>query len=132
MRNVIIIASFFIFLLSCNNEDDASNTIYKDKYERYIVYKDSINDTIKGNGIVRVSQKNNVYKFDFEGNFKSIKSLENIQMEMTGGNTLRNVDWTPSKLIMMTKDSLNISYQTKNETCFVSGLKKDIIKKDAK
>ncbi len=132
MRNVIIIASFFIFLLSCNNEDDASNTIYKDKYERYIVYKDSINDTIKGNGIVRVSQKNNVYRFDFEGNFKSIKSLENIQMEMTGGNTLRNVDWTPSKLIMMTKDSLNISYQTKNETCFVSGLKKDIIKKDAK
>ena len=132
MRNVIIIASFFIFLLSCNNEDDASNTIYKDKYERYIVYKDSINDTIKGNGIVRVSQKNNVYRFDFEGDFKSIKSLENIQMEMTGGNTLRNVDWTPSKLIMMTKDSLNISYQTKNETCFVSGLKKDIIKKDAK
>ncbi len=132
MRNVIIIASFFIFLLSCNNEDDASNTIYKDKYERYIVYKDSINDTIKGNGIVRVSQKNNVYRFDFEGNFKSIKSLENIQMEMTGGNTLRNVDWTPSKLIMMTKDSLNISYQTKNETWFVSGLKKDIIKKDAK
>ena len=132
MRNVIIIASFFIFLFSCNNEDDASNTIYKDKYERYIVYKDSINDTIKGNGIVRVSQKNNVYRFDFEGNFKSIKSLENIQMEMTGGNTLRNVDWTPSKLIMMTKDSLNISYQTKNETCFVSGLKKDIIKKDAK
>lgn len=129
MRNVIIIASFFIFLLSCNNEDDASNTIYKDKYERYIVYKDSINDTIKGNGIVRVSQKNNVYRFDFEGNFKSIKSLENIQMEMTGGNTLRNVDWTPSKLIMMTKDSLNISYQTKNETWFVSGLKKDIIKK---
>ena len=129
MRNVIIIASFFIFLLSCNNEDDASNTIYKDKYERYIVYKDSINDTIKGNGVVRVSQKNNVYKFDFEGNFKSIKSLENIQMEMTGGNTLRNVDWTPSKLIMMTKDSLNISYQTKNETWFVSGLKKDIIKK---
>ena len=51
------------------------------------------------------------------------------QMEMTGGNTLRNVDWTPSKLIMMTKDSLNISYQTKNETWFVSGLKKDIIKK---
>ena len=132
MRNVIIIASFFIFLFSCNNEDDASNTIYKDKYERYIVYKDSINDTVKGNGVVRVSQKNNVYKFDFEGNFKSIKSLENIQMEMTGGNTLRNVDWTPSKLIMMTKDSLNISYQTKNETCFVSGLKKDIIKKDAK
>lgn len=132
MRNVIIIASFFIFLLSCNNEDDASNTIYKDKYERYIVYKDSINDTIKGNGIVRVSQKNNVYRFDFEGDFKSIKSLENIQMEMTGGNTLRNVDWTPSKLIMMTKDSLNISYQTKNETWFVSGLKKDIIKKDAK
>ena len=132
MRNVIIIASFFIFLLSCNNEDDVENTIYKDKYERYIVYKDSINDTIKGNGIVRVSQKNNVYRFDFEGNFKSIKSLENIQMEMTGGNTLRNVDWTPSKLIMMTKDSLNISYQTKNETCFVSGLKKDIIKKDAK
>ena len=129
MRNVIIIASFFIFLLSCNNEDDASNTIYKDKYERYIVYKDSINDTIKGNGIVRVSQKNNVYRFDFEGDFKSIKSLENIQMEMTGGNTLRNVDWTPSKLIMMTKDSLNISYQTKNETWFVSGLKKDIIKK---
>ena len=87
MRNVIIIASFFIFLLSCNNEDDASNTIYKDKYERYIVYKDSINDTIKGNGIVRVSQKNNVYRFDFEGNFKSIKSLENIQMEMTESMT---------------------------------------------
>ncbi|MBO6186232.1 MAG: hypothetical protein J6O88_16355, partial [Chryseobacterium sp.] len=88
-----------------------------------------INDTIKGNGVVRVSQKNNVYKFDFEGTSKAIKSLENIEMEMTGGNTLRNVDWTPSKIIMMTKDSLNISYQIKNETWFVSGLKKDIIKK---
>ena len=128
MKNIIVIASLFIFLFSCNNKDDVSNTIYKDKYERYIVYKDSINDTIKEKGIVRVQQKNNVYKFDFEGTSKAIKSLENIEMEMTGGNTLRNVDWTPSKIIMMTKDSLNISYQIKNETWFVSGLKKDSIK----
>ena len=128
MRNIIVIASLFIFLFSCNNEDDVSNTIYKDKYERYIIYKDSINPLIEGNGVVHVSQKNNVYKFDFEGTSKAIKSLENIEMEMTGGNTLRNVDWTPSKIIMMTKDSLNISYQIKNETWFVSGLKKDIIK----
>ena len=45
-------------------------------------------------------------------------------MEMTGGNALRNTDWTPTKLIMMTKDSLNVSYNLPNQTWKVSGLVK--------
>ncbi|WP_282628946.1 hypothetical protein [Empedobacter sedimenti] len=123
MKYVLLFVSIFCVLFSCNNEDDAENSVYSSEYQRHIIYKDSIS-SYEGNGVVKISQKNNSYNFDFEVQNGKVASIKDIKMEMTGANTLRNIDWTPTRLIMMTKDSLNISYNLSNQTWRVNGLVK--------
>jgi hypothetical protein len=115
-----------VFFYSCSKNDELANTVYKTEYKRHIIYKDSIAN-YEGDGTIRVLKKDNFYSFNFEVENGKVESLMDIEMEMTGGNTLRNVDWTPSKLIMMTKDSLNIAYQIHQQKWFVGG--KSIINK---
>ena len=111
MRTIVCFASLLMMIFSCNNEDDSQNTIYKEKYERrFIIFQDSLGGIVQDSGVVQVSQSKNLYKFDFITSQK-IDPIENIQMEMTGSNSLRNVGWTPTKLIMLSRDSINISYK---------------------
>ena len=123
MKYFLFFVSIFCILFSCTNEDDAENSVYSSEYQRHIIYKDSISN-FEGNGVVRISKKNDLYNFDFEVQNGKVAQIREVRMEMTGGNTLRNIDWTPTKLIMMTKDSLNISYNLPNQTWKVSGLVK--------
>ena len=123
MKYVLLFVSIFCVLFSCTNEDDEENSVYSTEYKRHIIYKDSISN-FEGNGVVRISKKNDLYNFDFEVQNGKVAQIKEIRMEVTGGNTLRNIDWTPTKLIMMTKDSLNISYNLPNQTWKVSGLVK--------
>ena len=111
MRTIACFASVLMMIFSCNNEDDSQNTIYKEKYERrFIIFQDSLGGIVQDSGVVQVSQSKNLYKFDFITTQK-IDPIENIQMEMTGSNSLRNVGWTPTKLIVLSRDSINISYK---------------------
>ncbi len=111
MRTIVCFASLLMLIFSCNNEDDSQNTIYKEKYERrFIIFQDSLGGIVQDSVVVQVSQSKNLYKFDFITTQK-IDPIENIQMEMTGSNSLRNVGWTPTKLIMLSRDSINISYK---------------------
>lgn len=122
MKNLALIIPALLILFSCNNEDDVTNEIYRNRYERrFIIFQDSLGTTIRDSGVVRVSEQNNIFRFDFEVNNQSVNPLENIKMEMTGNNTLRNQDWTPSKLITLSKDSINISYRDGNRYWLVNG-----------
>lgn len=117
--------SILMILFSCNNEDDSTNTIYKEKYERrFIIFEDSLGGVVQDSGIVKVSKRNTGFTYEFVTiNNKKIDAIENIEMEMTGSNSLRNVNWTPVKFIIMNKDSINISYQDKNRKWFVNAIK---------
>jgi len=111
MKTSLFLMTILMILFSCNNEDDSQNTIYKEKYERrFIIFQDSLGNNIVDSGVVKVFQSKNLYRFDFITTQK-IDPIENIQMEMTGSNSLRNVGWTPTKLIMLSRDSINISYK---------------------
>ena len=114
-----------MMLFSCNNEDDSQNTVFKEKYERrFIVFQDSLGNSISDSGVVKVSKRNISYTYEFvTTNNKKIDVIENVEMEMTGSNSLRNVNWTPIKFIIMNKDSINISYQDKNRKWFVNAIK---------
>lgn len=123
MKNLSLILPLLLLLFSCQNEDDATNEIYKDRYERrFIVFQDSLGTIVRDSGVVRVSEQNNIFKFDFEVSNQSVNSLENIKMEITGNNTLRNQEWTPSKLITLSKDSINISYTDGKRFWLVNGI----------
>ncbi|TGN27961.1 hypothetical protein [Empedobacter tilapiae] len=125
MRTIVCFASLLLMIFSCNNEDDSQNTIYKEKYERrFIIFQDSLGGIVQDSGVVQVSQSKNLYKFDFITSQK-IDPIENIQMEMTGSNSLRNVGWTPTKLIMLSKDSINISYKEGKRYWLVNSISKN-------
>ncbi|MDM1061895.1 hypothetical protein HXZ62_04845 [Empedobacter falsenii] len=125
MRTIVCFASVLMMIFSCNNEDDSQNTIYKEKYERrFIIFQDSLGEIVQDSGVVQVSQSKNLYKFDFITSQK-IDPIENIQMEMTGSNSLRNVDWTPTKLIMLSRDSINISYKEGYRYWLVNSISKN-------
>lgn len=126
MRTILLLIFGLIILFSCNNEDDVQNTVYKNEYgRRFIIFQDSLgNSIVKDSGTIRVSKNNNLYKFDFElMNQTKIDPIENIQMEMTGSNSLRNINWTPTKFIMLSRDSINISYQDGKRYWLVNGIK---------
>ena len=75
MKYVLLFVSIFCVLFSCNNEDDAENSVYSSEYQRHIIYKDSISN-FEGNGVVRISKKNDLYNFDFEvENGKALKRV---------------------------------------------------------
>ncbi len=125
MRTIVCFASLLMMIFSCNNEDDSQNTIYKEKYERrFIIFQDSLGSNIVDSGVVQVSQSKNLYKFDFITTQK-IDPIENIQMEMTGSNSLRNVGWTPTKLIVLSRDSINISYKEGKRYWLVNSISKN-------
>ncbi|QLL58522.1 MULTISPECIES: hypothetical protein [Empedobacter] len=125
MRTIVCFASLLMMIFSCNNEDDSQNTIYKEKYERrFIIFQDSLGGIVQDSGLVQVSQSKNLYKFDFITSQK-IDPIENIQMEMTGSNSLRNVGWTPTKLIMLSRDSINISYKEGKRYWLVNSISKN-------
>lgn len=125
MRMIVCFASLLMMIFSCNNEDDSQNTIYKEKYERrFIIFQDSLGGIVQDSGVVQVSQSKNLYKFDFITSQK-IDPIENIQMEMTGSNSLRNVGWTPTKLIMLSRDSINISYKEGKRYWLVNSISKN-------
>ena len=125
MRTIVCFASLLMMIFSCNNEDDSRNTIYKEKYERrFIIFQDSLGGIVQDSGVVQVSQSKNLYKFDFITSQK-IDPIENIQMEMTGSNSLRNVGWTPTKLIMLSRDSINISYKEGKRYWLVNSISKN-------
>ena len=125
MRTIVCFASVLMMIFSCNNEDDSQNTIYKEKYERrFIIFQDSLGGIVQDSGLVQVSQSKNLYKFDFITSQK-IDPIENIQMEMTGSNSLRNVGWTPTKLIMLSRDSINISYKEGKRYWLVNSISKN-------
>lgn len=125
MRTIVCFASLLMMIFSCNNEDDSQNTIYKENYERrFIIFQDSLGGIVQDSGVVQVSQYNNLYKFDFITTQK-IDPIENIQMEMTGSNSLRNVGWTPTKLIMLSRDSINISYKDGKRYWLVNSISKN-------
>ncbi|MDM1041903.1 MULTISPECIES: hypothetical protein [Empedobacter] len=125
MRTIVCFASVLMMIFSCNNEDDSRNTIYKEKYERrFIIFQDSLGGIVQDSGVVQVSQSKNLYKFDFITSQK-IDPIENIQMEMTGSNSLRNVGWTPTKLIMLSRDSINISYKEGKRYWLVNSISKN-------
>ncbi|WP_312922371.1 hypothetical protein [Empedobacter brevis] len=126
MRTILLLIFGLIILFSCNNEDDVQNTVYKNEYgRRFIIFQDSLgNSIVKDSGTIRVSKNNNLYKFDFElMNQTKIDPIENIQMEMTGSNSLRNINWTPTKFIMLSRDSINISYQDGKRYWLVNAIK---------
>lgn len=125
LRSILWLTSFLLF--SCNNDEDSENSVYSSQYNRHIIYTDSVSN-FEDDGIVRVTKKNNLFQFDFEVKNGKIESIKEIELEMTGANTLRNVGWTPSKLIMMSKDSLNIMYRDNSKIWIVNGLKHDTIK----
>ena len=56
---------------------------------------------------------------------QKIDPIENIQMEMTGSNSLRNVGWTPTKLIVLSRDSINISYKDGKRYWLVNSINKN-------
>ncbi|MFV0220320.1 MULTISPECIES: hypothetical protein [Empedobacter] len=125
MRTIVCFASVLMVIFSCNNEDDSQNTIYKEKYEkRFIIFQDSLGGIVQDSGVVQVSQSKNLYKFDFITTQK-IDPIENIQMEMTGSNSLRNMGWTPTKLIMLSRDSINISYKEGKRYWLVNSISKN-------
>ena len=125
MRTIVCFASLLMMIFSCNNEDDSQNTIYKEKYERrFIIFQDSLGNNIVDSGVVKVFQSKNLYKFDFITTQK-IDPIENIQMEMTGSNSLRNVGWTPTKLIVLSRDSINISYKEGKRYWLVNSISKN-------
>ncbi|MGV0924615.1 hypothetical protein [Empedobacter tilapiae] len=125
MRTIVCFTSLLMMIFSCNNEDDNQNTIYKEKYERrFIIFQDSLGNNIVDSGVVQVSQSKNLYKFDFITT-RQIDPIENIQMEMTGSNSLRNVGWTPTKLIMLSRDSINISYKEGKRYWLVNSISKN-------
>lgn len=125
MRTIVCFTSLLMMIFSCNNEDDNQNTIYKEKYERrFIIFQDSLGNNIVDSGVVQVSQSKNLYKFDFITT-KQIDPIENIQMEMTGSNSLRNVGWTPTKLIVLSRDSINISYKEGKRYWLVNSISKN-------
>lgn len=125
MRTIACFASVLMMIFSCNNEDDSQNTIYKEKYERrFIIFQDSLGGIVQDSGVVQVSQSKNLYKFDFITSQK-IDPIENIQMEMTGSNSLRNVGWTPTKLIMLSRDSINIFYKDGKRYWLVNSISKN-------
>lgn len=125
MRTIVCFALLLMMIFSCNNEDDSQNTIYKEKYERrFIIFQDSLGNNIVDSGVVQVSQSKNLYKFDFITT-KQIDPIENIQMEMTGSNSLRNVGWTPTKLIVLSRDSINISYKEGKRYWLVNSISKN-------
>ncbi|MGU9937598.1 hypothetical protein [Empedobacter brevis] len=126
MRTILLLIFGLIILFSCNNEDDVQNTVYKNEYgRRFIIFQDSLgNSIVKDSGTIRVSKNNNLYKFDFElMNQTKIDPIENIQMEMTGSNSLRNINWTPTKFILLSRDSINISYQDGKRYWLVNAIK---------
>ena len=126
MRTILLLISGLIILFSCNNEDDVQNTVYKNEYgRRFIIFQDSLGSSVvKDSGVIRVSKNNNLYKFDFElMNQTKIDPIENIQMEMTGSNSLRNINWTPTKFILLSRDSINISYQDGKRYWLVNAIK---------
>lgn len=125
MRTIVCFASVLMMIFSCNNEDDSQNTIYKEKYERrFIIFQDSLGNNIVDSGVVKVFQSKNLYRFDFITTQK-IDPIENIQMEMTGSNSLRNVGWTPTKLIMLSRDSINIFYKDGKRYWLVNSISKN-------
>ena len=125
MRTIVCFASVLMMIFSCNNDDDRQNTIYKEKYERrFIIFQDSLGGIVQDSGVVQVSQSKNLYKFDFITTQK-IDPIENIQMEMTGSNSLRNVGWTPTKLIVLSRDSINISYKEGKRYWLVNSISKN-------
>jgi len=125
MRTIACFASVLMMIFSCNNEDDSQNTIYKEKYERrFIIFQDSLGNNIVDSGVVKVFQSKNLYRFDFITTQK-IDPIENIQMEMTGSNSLRNVGWTPTKLIMLSRDSINIFYKDGKRYWLVNSISKN-------
>lgn len=125
MRTIVCFASLLMLIFSCNNEDDGLNTIYKEKYERrFIIFQDSLGNNIVDSGVVKVFQSKNLYRFDFITTQK-IDPIENIQMEMTGSNSLRNVGWTPTKLIMLSRDSINIFYKDGKRYWLVNSISKN-------
>ena len=125
MKTSLFLMTILMILFSCNNEDDSQNTIYKEKYERrFIIFQDSLGNNIVDSGVVQVSQSKNLYKFDFITTQK-IDPIENIQMEMTGSNSLRNVGWTPTKLIMLSRDSINIFYKDGKRYWLVNSISKN-------
>ncbi|MDH0675345.1 hypothetical protein N5D03_12425 [Empedobacter sp. GD03861] len=125
MKTSLFLMTILMILFSCNNEDDSQNTIYKEKYERrFIIFQDSLGGIVQDSGVVQVSQSKSLYKFDFITSQK-IDPIENIQMEMTGSNSLRNVGWTPTKLIMLSRDSINISYKEGKRYWLVNSISKN-------
>lgn len=125
MKTSLFLMTILMILFSCNNEDDSQNTIYKEKYERrFIIFQDSLGNNIVDSGVVKVFQSKNLYKFDFITTQK-IDPIENIQMEMTGSNSLRNVGWTPTKLIVLSRDSINISYKEGKRYWLVNSISKN-------
>ncbi|GEM50278.1 hypothetical protein EB1_00680 [Empedobacter brevis NBRC 14943 = ATCC 43319] len=126
MRTILLLIFGLIILFSCNNGDDVQNTVYKNEYgRRFIIFQDSLGSSVvKDSGTIRVSKNNNLYKFDFElMNRTKIDPIENIQMEMTGSNSLRNINWTPTKFILLSRDSINISYQDGKRYWLVNAIK---------
>lgn len=125
MKTSLFLMTILMILFSCNNEDDSQNTIYKEKYERrFIIFQDSLGGIVQDSGVVQVSQSKSLYKFDFITSQK-IDPIENIQMEMTGSNSLRNVGWTPTKLIVLSRDSINISYKEGKRYWLVNSISKN-------
>ena len=125
MKTSLFLMTILMILFSCNNEDDSQNTIYKEKYERrFIIFQDSLGNNIVDSGVVKVFQSKNLYRFDFITTQK-IDPIENIQMEMTGSNSLRNVGWTPTKLIVLSRDSINISYKEGKRYWLVNSISKN-------
>ncbi|WP_291067998.1 MULTISPECIES: hypothetical protein [unclassified Empedobacter] len=125
MKTSLFLMTILMILFSCNNEDDSQNTIYKEKYERrFIIFQDSLGNNIVDSGVVKVFQSKNLYRFDFITTQK-IDPIENIQMEMTGSNSLRNVGWTPTKLIMLSRDSINIFYKDGKRYWLVNSISKN-------
>ncbi|MFV0231909.1 hypothetical protein OBK30_02450 [Empedobacter falsenii] len=125
MKTSLFLMTILMTLFSCSNEDDSQNIVYKEKYERrFIIFRDSLGIEEKDSGTVRVSKNNTLYSFNFEtANNKHVDPIEDIEMEMTGSNSLRNVNWSPTKFIVMTKDSINISYQVGDSYWLVNGIK---------
>lgn len=126
MRTILLLIFGLIILFSCYNGDDVQNTVYKNEYgRRFIIFQDSLGSSVvKDSGTIRVSKNNNLYKFDFElMNRTKIDPIENIQMEMTGSNSLRNINWTPTKFILLSRDSINISYQDGKRYWLVNAIK---------
>ncbi|QES93301.1 hypothetical protein F0358_11570 [Empedobacter brevis] len=126
MRTILLLIFGLIILFSCYNGDDVQNTVYKNEYgRRFIIFQDSLGSSVvKDSGTIRVSKNNNLYKFDFElMNQTKIDPIENIQMEMTGSNSLRNINWTPTKFILLSRDSINISYQDGKRYWLVNAIK---------